>query len=227
MRLERHIDVSSGRERFLQKEIDTVLNSDIRRLENDVLRAFIAALEQAHPQMRGHSERVASYAVATAQALGLNAAFLRQVRIAAALHDVGLLVVPTWGGGALSPEQWQAVRKHPETGAQMVSRIQRFQTPSEWILAHHERWDGNGYPKGLAGAAIPLGARILAVAEAFDSMTCFDFYKTPLSEAQALEEIKAHAGTQFDPEVAAAFLRIQPIIQPPPASELTPLSSRN
>lgn len=204
-----------------------MLKSDIRQLENDVLRAFIAALEQAHPQMRGHSERVASYAVATAQALGQKSAFLRHVRIAAALHDVGLLMVPTWGGGALSPEQWQAVRKHPETGEQIVSRILQFQTPAEWISAHHERWDGSGYPNGLSGEAIPLGARILAVAEAFDSMTCFDFYRTPLSEAQALQEIKTHSGTQFDPEVAAAFLRIQPIIQPPPASELIALSSQN
>jgi putative nucleotidyltransferase with HDIG domain len=190
----------------------------LRQLENDVLRALVTSLETAHPSLRGHSERVASYAVATACELGMDDLALRRMRIAAALHDIGMLGLPNWliQCPELTPENRQMLRQHPQLGVQIIQRIERFQPFAHWIASHHERWDGNGYPGKLSGEVIPEGARVIAVAEAFDVMTSPSIYREPLLEEQALQELQNCAGSQFDPRVVEAFLRVQSALQPVP-----------
>ncbi len=186
------------------------------QMENDVIRALISALELAHPFLAGHSERVASYAVAIGCELGLSRPTLRLLRIAGALHDIGMLGLPdellTCSNPA--PEQWQAIREHPRLSVQLLRRIQRFQHALILIECHHERWDGSGYPHGWRGEQIPLPARVLTVAEAFDGMRTPMPYRPALSEQQAVELIEAGAGSLFDPRVVKAFLKVQPLIQP-------------
>ncbi|GBC94173.1 Cyclic di-GMP phosphodiesterase response regulator RpfG [bacterium HR15] len=186
------------------------------QMENDVIRALVSALEIAHPFLVGHSERVASYAVAMGCELGLSKPTLRLLRIAAALHDVGMLGLSTelLARPNPTPDQWHAIREHPRLSVQLLRRIQRFQDALILVECHHERWDGGGYPNGWCGEQIPLPARVLAVAEAFDGMRTPMPYRPPLSEPDAIALIEQGAGTLFDPRVVKAFLRVQPIIQP-------------
>ncbi len=186
------------------------------RMENDVVRALVRALELAHPHLTGHSERVASYAVAVGCELGLSKATLRGLRIAAALHDIGMLGLPNelLTIAPLNPQQWQQIQQHPRLSVQLVRRIRRFRELTVWIECHHERWNGTGYPYGWQGEQIPLPARILAVAEAFDGMRTEMPYRPALSEQHAVELIRQGAGTLFDPRVVEAFLKVQPVLQP-------------
>ncbi|MEN3000815.1 MAG: HD-GYP domain-containing protein [Armatimonadota bacterium] len=186
------------------------------QMENDVIRALVSALEMAHPFLVGHSERVATYAVAIGCELGLSKPTLRLLRIAAALHDVGMLALPTelLTYSNPTPDQWQAIREHPLLSVQLLRRIQRFQDALILVECHHERWDGSGYPHGWRGEQIPLPARVLAVAEAFDGMRTPMPYRPPLSEEEAVATIEQGAGTLFDPRVVKAFLKVQPVIQP-------------
>ncbi|OYT69196.1 MAG: hypothetical protein CFK48_08990 [Armatimonadetes bacterium CP1_7O] len=186
------------------------------RMENDVVRAFVRALELAHPHLEGHSERVASYAVAIGCELGLSKATLRALRLAAALHDIGMLGLPDelLTVAPLTPQQRIQIQEHPRLSVLLVSRIHRFKDLSLWIECHHERWDGTGYPHGWRGEQIPLPARVLAVAEAFDGMRTETPYRPALSEQQAVEAIHQGAGTLFDPRVVQAFLKVQPVLQP-------------
>lgn len=186
------------------------------RMENDVVRALVRALELAHPHLTGHSERVASYAVAVGCELGLSKATLRGLRIAAALHDIGMLGLPNelLTIAPLNPQQWQQIQQHPRLSVQLVRRIRRFRELTVWIECHHERWNGTGYPYGWQGEQTPLPARILAVAEAFDGMRTEMPYRPALSEQHAVELIRQGAGTLFDPRVVEAFLKVQPVLQP-------------
>lgn len=186
------------------------------RMENDVARALVRALEMAHPHLTGHSERVASYAVAIGCELGLSKVTLRGLRLAAALHDIGMLGLPNelLTVAPLTPEQRVQIQEHPRLSVLLVNRIHRFKDLSLWIECHHERWDGTGYPHGWRGEQIPLPARVLAVAEAFDGMRTETPYRPALSEQQAIEAIQNGAGTLFEPRVVQAFLIIQPVLQP-------------
>ncbi|GIV05429.1 MAG: hypothetical protein KatS3mg016_1004 [Fimbriimonadales bacterium] len=186
------------------------------RMENDVVRAFVRALELAHPHLEGHSERVAAYAVAIGCELGLSKATLRGLRLAAALHDIGMLGLPNelLTVAPLTSQQQLQIQEHPRLSVLLISRIHRFKELSLWIECHHERWDGTGYPHGWRGEQIPLPARVLAVAEAFDGMRTETPYRPALSEQQALEAIHHGAGTLFDPRVVQAFLKVQPVLQP-------------
>lgn len=188
----------------------------LTRMENDVARALVRALEIAHPHLTGHSERVASYAVAIGCELGLSKATLRGLRLAAALHDIGMLGLPNelLTIAPLTIEQRLQIQEHPRLSVQLVSRIHRFRELALWIECHHERWDGSGYPYGWRGEQIPLPARVLALAEAFDGMRTDMPYRPALSEQAAVEAIQQGAGTLFDERVAAAFLKVQPVLQP-------------
>ncbi len=188
----------------------------LTRMENDVARALVRALEIAHPHLAGHSERVASYAVAIGFELGLSKATLRGLRLAAALHDIGMLGLPNdlLTVAPLATEQRLQIQEHPRLSVQLVSRIHRFRELALWIECHHERWDGSGYPYGWRGEQIPLPARVLALAEAFDGMRTDMPYRPALSEQAAIEAIRQGAGTLFDERVVQAFLKVQPVLQP-------------
>ncbi|MFQ3611355.1 MAG: HD-GYP domain-containing protein [Fimbriimonadales bacterium] len=186
------------------------------RMENDVVRALVSALELAHPHLAGHSERVATYAVAIGCELGLSKPTLRGLRLAGALHDIGMLGLPNelLTRPNLTSEEWQQIHNHPQLSVQLLRRISRFREILDWIARHHERWDGSGYPDGWRGELIPLGARVLAVAEAFDGMRTPMPYRPELSEQEAIAHIQAGAGTLYDPRVVSALLKVSAVIQP-------------
>jgi diguanylate cyclase (GGDEF)-like protein len=155
-----------------------------------------------------HSQTVGRYAEGIARAIGLTEERVQRIRAAGVLHDVGKLGVADavlQKPGPLTDEEWADMRRHPELGARILDHA-NLRDISGWVLAHHERVDGGGYPHGLAGDAIPLEARILAVADAYEAMTADRPYRTALGHDAAREELMAGAGTQFDPAVVDAFL---------------------
>lgn len=183
------------------------------------LESLASAIEVRSPWTRGHSERVAGYALKIGAGLGLTDDELEKLRIAALLHDIGK--IGTDDGildkpGKLTSVEYESIKQHPTKGAEMLAPIKQLRGIIPWVRGHHERFDGAGYPDGLKGEDIPLQARILAVADTFDSMTAERPYRTTPGKVQALEEIKRHAGTQFDPEVVEAFLRAEPLAASPP-----------
>jgi polar amino acid transport system substrate-binding protein len=156
-----------------------------------------------------HSSAVARYATAIGRQLGWDGEELSLLGLAGMLHDVGKAASPDRilsGSGELSEEEHHRhVRCQPVLGAELVSRVEGLEPAVAWIRSAQERWDGNGYPDGLSGEAIPLGSRILHVSDAFASMTGRRSYREPLSVEQALEELSRNAGKQFDPACVDAL----------------------
>jgi two-component system cell cycle response regulator len=155
-----------------------------------------------------HSHTVGRYAELMARELGLDEERVERVRLAGVLHDIGKIGISDRvlsKAGPLDPDEWQEMHTHPEIGARLLSR-QEFDDLRAWILAHHERPDGRGYPRGLKGDEISLEARILAVADAYEAMTADRVYRPALGEEAARAELEAGAGTQFDARVVAALL---------------------
>lgn len=170
--------------------------------------ALVRAVEAKDLYTRGHSERVAKASVLIARVVGLSQQRTSTLHFAGMLHDVGKLGVPTrvlQKSGALSDEEFASIARHPVRGLEMVREIEFLGEAFEGILHHHERLDGRGYPMGLSGTAIPEFARIIAVADAFDSMTSTRSYRQARGVPQALHELDRCVGTQFDPTFVAAL----------------------
>jgi HD-GYP domain-containing protein (c-di-GMP phosphodiesterase class II) len=157
----------------------------------------------------GHSTRVAAYTRSMAVQLGLSDRDTEAVVMAASLHDIGKIGVPEHilrKPGRLTDEEFEYIRKHPEFGWMVLRGVEGFEEISLMLLHHHERLDGRGYPGGLVGDEIPLGARIIAVADSFDAITSDRPYRRAASPEKAAAELERCAGTQFDPDVAQAFV---------------------
>jgi diguanylate cyclase (GGDEF)-like protein/putative nucleotidyltransferase with HDIG domain len=158
----------------------------------------------------GHSQTVGRYAEQMAVQLGLPDDHVERVRLAGVLHDVGKIGVSDRviaKPGPLDADEWREMRTHPEIGARLLAHPE-FDDLRAWVHSHHERPDGRGYPLGLAGESIPLEARILAVADAYEAMTADRAYRPSMGDEAARAELEAGAGTQFDPRVVRAFLRV-------------------
>ncbi len=165
-----------------------------------------------------HIWRMAAYSAALARALCWPVERAALLELAAPMHDTGKIGIPDAilkAPRKLTPEEWQIMRRHSEIGHRILSQSDTplFALAAEIALHHHERWDGSGYPRGLAGKAIPQSARIVAVADVFDALTMKRPYKEPWSLDRAFDTIAADAGSHFDPEVVAEFLRIRPRIE--------------
>lgn len=177
------------------------------------LEIMLRAMEARDPYTCGHALRVSQYSVAVAAALGKNARMLEECRIGGLLHDIGKIGVLDsilQKTGPLSANERHHVEKHPEVGAAIVENIPFMQPILPFILSHHERWDGKGYPAKLQGHEIPLKARICAIADALDAMTSFRPYRPALSLDFALSQLREGRGTQFDPQcVDALFAAIE------------------
>jgi response regulator RpfG family c-di-GMP phosphodiesterase len=192
------------------------LNEALHDVEDSykiTLEALVAALDAREHETRAHSQRVREYTLTLAQTLGLQNNELLQAGRGALLHDVGkigvrdsILLKP----GVLSAEEWVEMKRHPQIGYNILQSIDFLSPAAEIVLCHQERWDGKGYPNGLAGSNIPLGARIFAVVDTLDAMTSDRPYRKALSFETTLREIHSCSGTQFDPIVADAFLAIPP-----------------
>jgi diguanylate cyclase (GGDEF)-like protein len=194
-----------------------------RRSHRAVVLALAEAVDARYADTKEHSENVAQLAVSLAQVLGLSDEAVRAIGLAAQVHDVGKIGVRDevlLKEGPLSPDERRLMEEHPVLG-------ERILTPTELeeilplVRHHHERWDGEGYPDGLRGPEIPVGARVLAVCDAFEAMTSSRPYRGPLSFEQAVEQLEEGAGTQFDPEVARACVRMVTRLSTPVADHIS------
>ncbi len=173
------------------------------------IEALVSALEARDPYTQAHTGRIRDLATALADAMQLGHAIRQSVRLGAILHDVGKIGISDSilrKEGPLTPEEWAIMRTHPEIGKKMLESIEFLAPALPVIYHHHERWDGTGYPEGLKGEEIPLGARIVAVCDTFDAMTTDRPYRKAAPIEKALDEILSHAGTQFDPACAALLV---------------------
>ncbi len=154
-----------------------------------------------------HSERVADLAARIAVRMGLSDETVELTRLAGSLHDLGKLAIPEEilrKPGPLSETERLVLERHPQIGFRMLESL-GVDPVADWVLHHHERWDGSGYPDGVGGDEIPLGARIIFVADAYDAMTSDRVYRGRLTDDQAIAELARCSGTQFDPEIVAAL----------------------
>jgi putative nucleotidyltransferase with HDIG domain len=176
-----------------------------------MLSVLSRAIEARDPNTRGHSARVTALAESIALQLGWSEDRLALLHVGGPLHDIGKLAVSDEvlrKEGRLDDGELAQIREHPKIGARILLRMAALREAIPYVLYHHERWDGNGYPSGKAGEEIPVEARVLAVADAFDAMTSDRPYRRALTRAQALDEVARCAGTQFDPEIARIFLEL-------------------
>ncbi len=204
-------------QRNLEKLVDeqtAQIRGAFQQLESsydDTLEALGGALDLKDAETEGHCKRVTAFTLAIAKALNVDTAQLPEIARGAFLHDIGKMAIPDQilrKPGPLTPEEQEIMRTHCAIGYDMLNRVPFLRDVAKIVLAHQERYDGTGYPNGLKGEDIPLGARIFAVADTLDAMTSDRPYRSALSLEQAKAEIARCSGTQFDPKVAAAFLSL-------------------
>ncbi len=183
----------------------------VRQFYQNTVDILMTALDAKDPYTRGHSIRVGRFAARLAREMGLAEDLVEEIQRAAALHDVGKLGIPDAilnKPGQLNPQEMLVIQRHPLLGGAILSQIEGVGSARDWVLHHHERFDGQGYPHSLAAEQIPLAARITAVVDAYDAMTTDRPYRQAMSHEQALLEIQAAAGTQLDPQVVEVFLNM-------------------
>jgi HD-GYP domain-containing protein (c-di-GMP phosphodiesterase class II) len=188
---------------------NAMLYRDMHGVFLDYVRSVAAAVDAKDRYTHGHSQRVAQYSVGIGWELGLPAADIELIELSGTLHDVGKIAVHDQvlnKAGKLTDEDWRELKSHPAAGAGIVEKMTRLRALVPGLRNHHERYDGTGYPDRLAGEAIPLLARIIAVADAYDAMTTVRVYRKALDPKEAHAEIVRCSGTQFDPRIAEAFL---------------------
>jgi putative nucleotidyltransferase with HDIG domain len=189
----------------------TQLNLKLEDLFLDTVKALSSAIDAKDPYTLGHSSQVQKYVLAIAEEMGLREQEKKQIGIIGLLHDIGKIGIKDGilsKPGLLTHEEWDIIKKHPSIGAGIIKHIEMFDGIAEAILYHHERYDGTGYPYRLKGEQIPLMSRIMAVADAFDAMTSKRPYRKPMTREEAIKELKINSGTQFDPKVVNAFLKV-------------------
>jgi hypothetical protein len=194
--------LSSHRELVARRDVEAKLMTEVNM-------ALANAIEAKDSYTRGHSERLAKLAGACAERMGLPAEQVAAIRLGAILHDVGKIGIPDRilrQAMSLTEDEMAWMRRHPQIGADIIGPVEGLQHVAPLIRHHHERWDGNGYPGGLRGEEIPLGSRIISVADAFEAMVADRIYRPSLGLDRALAEIGAGRGSHFDPQVVDSFL---------------------
>jgi diguanylate cyclase (GGDEF)-like protein len=206
-----------GRNRVRVADIDEVqpgsaIMKELVSDEEATINALTAATSAHHQDMSKHAYRLVTLAEETAKEIGCSEQEVHVIHLSALLHDVGKLGIPDAildKPGPLTEEEWEVMRLHPQIGQRILSQAGGiFATLAHVIVAHHERWDGKGYPLGLSQHNIPIEARILSVVDSFDAMTSTRTYREPSSIEEARNELLRCAGSQFDPEIVIAFLRV-------------------
>ncbi|MDX1495584.1 MAG: tetratricopeptide repeat protein, partial [Longimicrobiales bacterium] len=183
----------------------------LERTFEGIVREWGNSIESTDQYTQGHCQRVADHACELARRAGFSPRELTWFRMGALLHDVGKVAVPPeilTKSGPLEPSEWKVMQEHPARGVELLADVDFPWDIRPMILHHHERWDGNGYPHGLAGHAIPLAARILSVADVFDALTTTRSYRRAFSPRAALEIMEADVGRAFDPEIFALFREV-------------------
>ncbi|WP_295450514.1 HD-GYP domain-containing protein [uncultured Thiodictyon sp.] len=204
---------------LLRFEIGTDLDANyLKKLNLETVTSLAEAVDKKDPYTGSHSRSVSTVAERLAVALGLSQAVTEQVRIASRLHDIGKIGVPDAvlrKPGPLTPEEFALIRKHPADGAAILSPLEFLVDVLPAVRQHHERFDGQGYPDGLAGTDIVLAARIIQVADTYHAMASTRPYRPAQPLAYIRGEFAQHAGTQFDPDVVGALLRVLPALHVP------------
>lgn len=186
---------------------------DLANANEETLLALVSALDLREQHTRLHSQRVKEYTLLLADRLGLDSGNKRSIGFGALLHDVGKIAIPDavlMKPDRLTKDEWNIMHVHPLAGYGIVNRIGFLREAAEIVHAHHERFDGSGYPRGLKGENIPLGARIFMVADVYDALTSERPYHTPWTHDEAVAQIQVKSGTDFDPKVIQAFLTVAP-----------------
>lgn len=174
---------------------------------HDIIECLAAALEAKDPYTSGHSSRVGDMSYDLGRAMCLKGSKLENIHIAAHLHDIGKMGIPESilnKRGKLLPHEWVQIQRHPEIGYNILAKSKGLRQIAEIVLHHHERWDGKGYPEGLRENRIPLGSRIIGLADAIDAITSIRPYRKALSWDECWEEVLLNKGIQFDPVVVEA-----------------------
>ncbi|MCK8825963.1 HD domain-containing phosphohydrolase [Fuchsiella alkaliacetigena] len=188
---------------------DKLVNS--RSAKNKVVESLLNTLGAKSDETEEHALRMAEFATKLGEKLGLSNTQLNKLSLLATLHDIGKVTIPDQilsKSGDLTEEEWQIIKEHPERGYRIALATEEFAPVADLILAHHERWDGNGYPQGLAGEEIPFLARIITIVDAYDVMSSGRVYKEAMSKEKVLTELKRCAGSQFDPNLIEEFINI-------------------
>jgi len=178
-------------------------------MRGKTISTIIKTLHEKNHREEQHSQRVSAICRSIGEAIGLPEHKIEELKSVGLLHDIGKIALDETvlnKGDRLNAEEWKEIRRHPEIGYRILSTVNEMAEMAEYVLHHHERWDGLGYPRGLKGEEISLAARIIAIADAFDAMTAYRTYRQRLSEAEAAAEIWRCAGSQFDPEIARVFV---------------------
>lgn len=222
---------SKQKERFDEKDVyllhsfsnivgialkNAYLYKDLKDTYLNTINSLVLMMESRDPYVRGHSERVTYIAIEIARYMNLSESDLQILRTAGKLHDIGKITISERilsKPDKLTPSEWAEIHLHPIRGVEIVTPLKFLEAGLSLIRNHHERYDGSGYPDGLSKDSIPLLARILAVADAFDAMTSLRPYRKPYSFDKAISEIKSNTGTQFDPAIVKVFFEIIDHIQ--------------
>lgn len=177
-------------------------------MRNKTIQVILKTLNETNPRERIHSENVSKISRIIGEALNLNQEFLHEIEMAGLLHDIGKIAIDNNvlnKPGELTDAEYEMVKRHPETGYHILKSADLYTSISDYVLAHHERWDGTGYPRGLKGKEIPLAARIITIADAYEAMTARRTYRETINKDAAFSELRRCAGTQFDPDIVRVF----------------------
>jgi HD-GYP domain-containing protein (c-di-GMP phosphodiesterase class II) len=188
-----------------------IMYMDMRNQYTSTIKALTKAIDAKDHYTHGHSERVAKYAVLIGQEMHLPEDFLEKLEYLALMHDIGKIGIPEQilnKPSRLSDDEFNMVREHAAVGAEIIENIKYIGEHADIVRHHHERVDGKGYPDGLTGEKISLGAKIVCVADAFDAMTTERVYRRPMTKEEAARELVRCANTQFCEEVVNAFIRV-------------------
>ena len=180
-----------------------------RSRKQAVLKEFFKTISEKHPCEKEHSERVAVYNSALAAAIGTEESKLGSLKDAALMHDIGKITIPgelLCKPAKLTEEEFEIVKQHPVIGYRILKGLDGYSQYAKALLYHHERWDGTGYPMGLKGERIPVFSRVLAIADAYETMTSERPYRVRRTREEAIEELRNNAGTQFDPRLVEVFI---------------------
>ncbi|MEC9490944.1 MAG: HD domain-containing phosphohydrolase [Halanaerobiales bacterium] len=188
---------------------DKVIKSKNSR--DKLIKNLIITMESKSGESRDHAQRLKNLAVSLGSELDLDYEQLNKLSLLASLHDIGKVTISESilkKAGSLTEEEWELMEKHAERGYSIANSTDKFSAIAKYILHHHERWDGTGYPEGLKGEEIPILSRIIAIADAYDVMTHQQPYSEAMSREEALAEIEAKSGSQFDPELVEVFIKL-------------------
>jgi HD-GYP domain-containing protein (c-di-GMP phosphodiesterase class II) len=185
--------------------------TESRDIKSKIVKTVLKTLSKKSKETTNHAKRMVETAQRFAEFLNLEQSDIDKLTLIARLHDIGKTVIPENilnKKGELTDTEWQEVKSHSAVGHRILNATEEFSHISEEILSHHEHWDGGGYPRSLKGEAIPILARIISIVDAYDVMTHDQVYKNKISKKEALQEIKDCAGSQFDPKLAEAFIKM-------------------